>query len=79
MCVVHARPDALLFRCHLHDASAAVFQADVTANQRVRKKKHGHLQKMRITEKGKVQNKTDQVLLMVSTTTQDEGEAPFAL
>ena len=53
---MHARPDALLFRCHLHDASAAVFQADVTASQRTRKKKHGHVQNMRITE-----NKTDQV------------------
>ena len=56
-----ARPDALLFRCHLHDASAAVFQADVTASQRTRTKKHGHVQNMRITEKGKVENKTDQV------------------
>ena len=58
---MHARPDALLFRCHLHDASAAVFQADVTASQRTRTKKHGTVQNMRITEKRKVENKTDQV------------------
>ena len=59
---MHARPDALLFRSHLHDASAAVFQADVTASQRTRRKKHGTVQNMRITEKGKVENKTEQVI-----------------
>ena len=76
---MHARPDALLFRCHLHDASAAVFQAEVTASQRTMRKKHGTVQNMRITEKGKVENKTDQLLMLVTTTTQDAKEAPYAL
>ena len=61
---------------HLQDAFEVVFQEDVKAGARVRKKKHGQVQNMQITENGKVENKTDQVLLMVSTTTQDD-ERPF--
>ena len=71
-----ANPSALLLSWHLQDAFEVVIHEDVKAGQRVRKKKHGQVQIMRITEKGKVENKTDQVLWMVSTTTQDEGDAP---
>ena len=36
-------------------------------------------QNMRITGKGKVENKTDQLLMLLATTTQEAKEAPYAL
>ena len=74
-----ANPSTLLLSWHLQEAFEVVFQEDVKADQRVRRKKHGQVENMRITEKGKVENQTDQVLLMGSTTTQDDDEAPSAL
>ncbi len=74
-----SNPSALLLSWHLQGAFEVVFQEDAKPNQRVRKKKHGQLQSMRVTEKGRVENKTDQVLMMLTTTTQDDGDAPFAL
>ena len=39
---------------------------------------HGQVSKMSHSEKGKVENKVDQVF-MLNTTSQEEGAAPYAL
>ena len=74
-----ANPSALLLSWHLQDAFEVVIHEAGKAGARARTKRHGQVQSMRITEKGKVENKTDQVLLLLTTTTQDEKEAPYAL
>ena len=46
---------------------------------RQRSKKYGQVSDMRFTEKGKVENKPEQVLMMLGTTAQEEDSAPLAL
>ena len=70
-----ANPSGLLLSWHLQDAFEVVIQEAVKPGARTRTKKHGTVQNMRITEKGKVENKTDQLLMLVSTTTQESKEA----
>ena len=74
-----ANPSGLLLSWHLQDAFEVVIQEAAKSGARTRTKKHGTVQNMRITEKGKVENKTDQLLMLVTTTTQDAKEAPYAL
>ena len=57
-----ANPSGLLLSWHLQDAFEVVIQEATKSGQRVRTKRHGTVQNMRITEKGKVENKTDQVI-----------------
>ena len=74
-----ANPSGLLLSWHLQEAFEVVFHEPTKSGQRTRTKRHGTVQSMRITEKGKVENKTDQLLMLVTTSTQDAKEAPYAL
>ena len=74
-----ANPSGLLLTWHLQDAFEVHIQEAGKPGARVRKKSHGTVQSMRITEKGKVENKTDQLLMLLTTTTQDAKAAPYAL
>ena len=74
-----ANPSGLLLTWHLQDAFEVHIQEAGKPGARVRKKSHGTVQSIRITEKGKVGKKTDQLLMLVTTTTQDAKEAPYAL
>ena len=74
-----ANPSALLLSWQLRDDFEVIVHEEVKHGQRQRSKKHGRAQDIRITEKGRVGNMTDQVLLFVSTTSQDADAPPFAL
>jgi hypothetical protein len=74
-----ANPSALLLSWHLQEAFEVVIHEAGKPGARPRTKRHGQAQNMRITEKGKVENKTDQLLMLLTTTTQDAKEAPYAL
>ena len=74
-----ANPSALLLSWTLQEPFDVVINEAGKPGARPRTKRHGQAQNMRITEKGKVENKTDQVLLLLTTTTQDKKEAPYAL
>ena len=72
-------PRALLRSWQLREDFEVVVHEEVKPGARQRSKKYGRAQDMHMTETGRVGNKTDQVLLLVSTTSQDADALPFAL
>ena len=71
-------PIALHSSWHLKEDFDVTVLENVAVGTRQRTKKYGNVSDMRFTEKGRVDNKTDQVLMLLSTTTQKEDEPPFA-
>lgn len=72
-------PSALLLQWRLVRAFEVVVVETSRPNTRVKTKNLGTVSVMRDTNKGKVDNKTDQTLMLLSTTTQAEIAAPYAL
>ena len=50
-----------------------------TKNSRVKNKSLGTVTEMRDTEKGRVELKTDRVLMLLNTSTQEENAVPYSL
>ena len=69
-------PIALLSSWHLKDDFVFTVLENVAVGTRQRTKLYGNVSDMRFTEKGRVENKTDQVLLLLSTTTQNADDPP---
>ena len=76
--VSKANPKYLLLPWKLQDAFD-LYVINPSKNGRVSNKKVGTVSKISHSEKAKVENKTDQAVFLVHTTSQEEGAAPFAL
>ena len=76
---VKHNPIALHSSWHLKEDFDVTVLENVANGTRQRTKKYGNVSDMRFTEKGRVDNKTDQVLMLLSTTTQKDDDPPFAL
>lgn len=74
-----ANPSTLLLSWQLLNGFDVIIHEEPKAGARQRSKRLGQLLDMRITEKGRVENKTDQVLVLVSTKSQNDDDPPFAL
>ena len=74
-----ADPSALLLRWKLTEGFEVVVCQPVTKEARPKLKKYGTVVDIRDTEKGKVENKSDQVLMLITTTTMKENAQPLAL
>jgi hypothetical protein len=75
-----ANPLALLSNWKLQGAfDLAVLQAPASNGARSKTKLLGTVANVAHTAKGKVENKTDQVLFLLHTTKQEEAEAPYSL
>ena len=78
MTVKH-NPIVLHSSWHLKEDFEVNVLENVAAGTRQRTKRYGSVSDMHFTEKGRVDNKTDQVLMLLSTTTQKEDDPPFGL
>ena len=74
-----ANPSALLLKWKLVEGFEMVFIQPPKGTGRGKTRKMGTVANIRDTGKGKVDNRTDQVLMLVTTTTMEENEAPYAL
>jgi len=74
-----SNPSALMLKWQLVDGFDVLFVQPPKAGSRLVKKKMGTVVEMKDTEKGKVDNKTDQVLMFISTSSMDDDAAPYAL
>jgi len=74
-----ANPAALLKGWRLLKGFELVVLEAQTKSSRGKTKSMGTVSEMRDTEKGKVELKTDQVLMLLNTTSQEENAAPYAL
>lgn len=72
-------PSTLLCNWALRDGFEVVVTEPTPVSGRVKTKRLGVVTEMRDTEKGKVGNKTGQVLMLISTNRQDEVAPPYAL
>ena len=74
-----ADPSALLLRWKLTEGFEVVVCQAVAAGARPTLKKYGTVVDIRDTEKGKVENKSDQVLMLITTSTMSKSAQPLAL
>ncbi len=74
-----SNPSCLLLQWRLVRAFEVVVVEGPRPGSRSMTKNRGTVSVMRDTNKGKVDNKTDQTLMLLSTTTQAEIAAPYAL
>ena len=74
-----ADPSALLLRWKMSEGFEVAFHQAVATGARAKLKKMGTVVDIRDTEKGKVENKTDQVLMLLTTSMMKEDAPPYAL
>ena len=77
--VSKADPSALLLKWKLTEGFEVVVCQAVAAGARPKLKKYGTVVDIRDTEKGKVENKTDQVLMLLTTSMMKDDAPPYAL
>ena len=74
-----ADPSALLLRWKMTEGFEVAVCQPVKADARPKLKKYGTVVDIRDTEKGKVKNKSDQVLMLITTSTMSKSAQPLAL
>ena len=70
-------PSTLLNTWTLQRGFEMTVTEESTTGGRAKTKRYGVVTEMRDTEKGKVGNKVDQVLMVLTTTTQEDGAPPY--
>lgn len=77
--VSKADPSSILLRWRMTDGFQVAFYQPVPTGARPKLRKMGTAVDIRDTEKGKVENKSDQVLMLLTTSTMKEHAPPYAL